>query len=126
MAEAARGKYSSFLKFLLAGGINTGVTYAIYLLFLPALGYRLSYGIAYLTGIVISFFLNKNFVFREDRGLRSILLFPLVYVAQYCFNYAIIWVWVEALKLPTTLAPLVAVALAVPVTYLITHWVFHR
>ena len=126
MRNVSPRECARFFRFILSGCINTGITYLVYLILLPTLNYQISYAIAYTSGIIISFFLNKHFVFKKNRGLRSILLFPIVYIAQYCFNYVIIFIWIEFLKLPEVIAPLAAVALAVPVTYLITRWVFHK
>lgn len=52
------------------------------------------------------------------------LLFPLVYVAQYALGIFIIWFWVKKLLLPEYLAPLAAIAISLPLTYMLTKLVF--
>ncbi|WP_455925526.1 GtrA family protein [Pseudomonas putida] len=115
---------SSFVRFLLSGAFNTAVTYGLYLLLLNVLAYQASYTIAYVTGIVLAFVLNRFFVFQSHRGLTSIILFPTVYLAQYLLNLIVVWLWVDRLHLSDKLAPLAAIALSVPVTYGLSRHVF--
>lgn len=118
---------SRFFRFLISGGVNTCATYAIYLLLLQVLDYKLAYSVAYVFGIVLSFLINRLFVFKTHRGWRSILLFPLVYLAQYLTSVAVIWGWVEVLSLSATVAPLIAIAITIPLTYVLSRFVFsHR
>lgn len=113
-----------FFRFLLTGGFNTGVTYVLYLVVLKFLPYMWSYSVSYICGIVLAFVLSRFFVFKEHRGMRSILFFPLVYVAQYLFGMLVIWFWVKNLQFSQELAPLAAIALSLPLTYFLTKMVF--
>ncbi|BFI96982.1 MAG: GtrA family protein [Rhodanobacter sp.] len=115
---------SRFLRFLVSGGLNTAVTYIIYVALLQILEYRLAYTVAYVVGILLSYSLNRAFVFRSHRGWSSVLLFPFVYLAQYLVSLAIIWIWVGKLGLPKLLAPPVAVLISIPLTYLFSGFVF--
>jgi putative flippase GtrA len=120
-ALAARGR---FLRFLISGGINTVATYATYLALLSIFEYRLAYSIAYVTGIFLSYVFNRTFVFQTHRGWRSVLLFPFVYLTQYMAGLAIVWAWVGQLHLAQSLAPLVAILVTIPLTYLLSRYVF--
>ena len=115
---------SRFLRFVLSGGINTIVTYAIYLILLLIIDYKLAYTAAYVSGIALSYLLNRVFVFRTHRGWSSALLFPLVYLAQYLVGLAAVWVWVGQFGFPEPFAPLVAIAITIPMTYLLSKLVF--
>lgn len=117
---------SRFLRFLLSGGINTGATYAIYLALLHTFDYKAAYTIAYVTGILLSYALNRTFVFRSHRGWSSALLFPLVYVAQYLAGLATVWVWVSMLHFAQSLAPLIAILATIPITYILSRSVFTK
>jgi putative flippase GtrA len=117
-------RFARFFRFILSGGLNTAITYAIYLLLLQQISYQISYTVAYVSGIVISYILNRAFVFRGHRGLRSILLFPLVYVAQYGFGMLILWLWIDMAKLNDKVAPLIVVAVTLPLTYVFSRFVF--
>ena len=117
---------SSFVRFLISGGINTICTYAAYLTLLRFVAYQVAYTIAYVFGIVLAFLINRLFVFKTHRGWRSMVLFPFVYLAQYLASLAVLWVWVEHLHLWKEAAPLVAVLITVPLTFLLSRMVFGR
>ena len=113
-----------FMRFLCTGGINTAVTYVIYLLLLKVFNYQLSYTIAYVTGIAIAYFLNKIFVFTSHQGWKTVMLYPFVYAAQYLFGMFVMWFAVSSLGLNVALAPLVVVVLSIPLTYWLSSFVF--
>ncbi len=116
----------SFTRFLVSGGVNTLLTYGAYLLLLNAFSYRVAYTISYVAGIVLAFVLSRYFVFKSHRGAKSAVLFPLIYVIQYLLSMVIIWVWVDKIGLPTYLAPLTAILITVPITYLLSKALFTR
>lgn len=107
-----------FFRFLVSGGLNTGITYGLYLLLLPLLGYLAAYSTAYVFGIVLSYALNSLFVFRQPINWRSLLRFPLVYVVQLMLTGALLWLFVDVLGIGERIALLAAIALTVPVTFL--------
>lgn len=116
----------SFFRFLLSGGINTALTYAIFLLLLKIFSYTTSFTLAYLTGIVIAYVMNRFFVFNHHQGLKSIILLPFVYLLQYVLSIIILWCWVEKLGLAVRLAPLAAIGITVPVTYIFSKLIFQH
>jgi len=111
---------------LLSGGFNTASTYVIYLALLQFTGYRLAYTISYATGILLSYVINRVFVFRSHRGLASALLFPFVYLIQYLAGLVVLWVWVDKLGFAKAFAPLIAIIATIPLTYLLSRYVFTR
>lgn len=115
---------SSFFRFLLSGGLNTLITYGIYLVLLVILPYQLSYTLAYVSGIFISYGLNRAFVFRSHNGLSSVLLFPLVYLVQYCAGILVLWVSVAKLGIDEVIAPVIVIIVTVPLTFVLTRFVF--
>lgn len=118
---------SSFLRFLISGGVNTATTYALYLALIQVTGYKAAYTIAYVSGIMLAFVINRFFVFQAHRGWRSMLLFPFVYLAQYGVSLAVVWAWVERLHFMKELAPLVAIMITIPLTFVLSRFVFgHR
>ncbi len=115
---------SSFVRFLISGGLNTAVTYITYLALLQATSYKVAYTIAYAFGIVIAFFINRLFVFQTHRGWRSLIMFPFIYLTQYLVSLAVVFAWVEHLGLPVALAPLMAILVTIPLTFLLSRFVF--
>lgn len=121
-ATAERGRA---LRFLASGIVNTLVTYALYLVMLRFMSPRLAYTLVYVVGIALAYTLNRGFVFRTHAGWRSALAMPMIYLLQYLVSLAVIslWVW---LGLPPGLAPLPAIILSMPITYLLTRTSFVR
>lgn len=115
---------SSFARFLISGGVNTAVTYAMYLGLLQVIDYKTAYTIAYVTGIMLAFLINRLFVFRTHRGWRSLVTFPFVYLAQYLVGIAVVWAWVAHFHLPAAAAPLLAIVITVPMTFVLSRLVF--
>lgn len=113
-------------RFLLAGAANTLLTYLLYLVLLNPVGHRWAYGVAYAAGIGLAYVLGRGFVFRRHAGWRSVLLTPLIYLFQFCIGLLIVEVWVTLLGLRPELAPLVAVAATLPLTYVLSRWAFAR
>ncbi|MBF0495323.1 MAG: GtrA family protein [Deltaproteobacteria bacterium] len=108
------------IRFILVGGLNTAITYGIYLLLLLALAYPLAYSGSYVLGIFISYYLNTKFVFKQKPTITKALQFPLVYVVQYLLGVALLYVLVTVWHMDQRLAPVVIVLLTIPVTFLLS------
>ena len=121
---AAKILQMDIARFLVSGGFNTVVTYGLYLLLLNVVSYASSYTIAYAAGILLAYNLNRYFVFKSHQGIKSAALFPLVYLAQYLTSLLILWVWVEKLGWDSRVAPLIAIAITVPITFVLSKYVF--
>lgn len=117
-------KQSRGLRFLLAGGLNTVVTYLMYLALLPVCGSQRSYAIAFASGIVFSYVLGRVFVFKSHQGYRSALMLPLVYLLQYLVGAAVVWAWVDLLSQHAALAPAISIVVTLPLTYFLSKFVF--
>jgi putative flippase GtrA len=106
-----------FYRFIFWGGVNTLAGYLIYaslLLFLP---YLISYSIAFLVSVFISYFLNSKFVFSSELKLSKAIQFPLVYVVQYLLGTICLYLLVQILRVNQLLAPAVIVVLTLPLTF---------
>lgn len=118
-------KAHAFPRFVLSGAFNTAVTYALYLGLLAVFPYWFSYSAAYASGILLAYYLSRHFVFGTSPSGARLLAFPLVYVVQYLLGLALAFLWVDVLHMPATLAPLAALTVTLPVTFVLTRWVFH-
>lgn len=112
------------LRFLASGAVNTLVTWAVYAALLLVLPYRLSYTIAYALGIAIAYLLYRYYVFNRSGGRLGPLWVAAIYLLQYLLGLALVSFWVQVLAAPVVLAPLFAVAVSLPLTYLLNRWVF--
>lgn len=97
---------------------------ALYLLLLSFLSYHLSYAVTYALGLRFAYGLNRLFVFNSHRGARSIVLLPMIYLIQYLIGAAAMHLWIELLGQSEATGPLVAVAITLPVTYMLSKFAF--
>lgn len=114
------------LRFLLAGAANTAATYALYLLLLVWLTPIVAYVTSYVAGIALSYTLNALWVFGVRWTLRGLATFPLVHAVQAAMSIALFHLMVQRLDVPAAYAPLLVVALTVPVTFLLARRVIGR
>jgi putative flippase GtrA len=52
------------------------------------------------------------------------MLFPAVYLVQYLVGLLVVFLWVDLFQLRTALAPLASLIITIPVTFVLTRWVF--
>ncbi|ALC80399.1 MULTISPECIES: GtrA family protein [Bacillus] len=111
-----------FFRFVIVGGINTGTYYLIYLSLLKLAHF--DYMAAHLTGfvisLVISFFLNCFFTFKTKPTLAKFLQFPLTQLFNVIMSSILIYVFVDVFSLSSVIAPIAALFITVPVTYIVT------
>ncbi len=112
-----------FVKFVIAGGINTGITYLIYLFVLLFASYPVAFTVSYVAGIAIAYLLNSLFVFRVRLTLKKILRFPIVYLVQYGLNMGLLYLFIDLAGMAEEIAPLLAIAIVVPITFVMSRFV---
>lgn len=109
-----------FYRFVFWGGVNTlagYLAYAFLLLFLP---YLISYSVAFMFSIFVSYVLNSKFVFNQELELRKAIKYPVVYVNQYVLGAVSLYLLVHFLEISKLVAPLLVVMLTIPVTYFLS------
>ena len=80
----------TFLRFVVVGMVNTVIGYAIIMLLFHLVGltYSLSYFLSYVVGIIISFFLNRQFVFfSRNNKLTEFAKFLIAFGISYGASY---------------------------------------
>lgn len=119
---------AEFIRFVAIGGINTLNYYLIYMLFhhLWKVGYGISHLVAFTLSMIASFFLNSYFTFKVKPTLRKFLQFPLTQVVNFTVTTICIYLLVEQLNVSTTFAPLFAIFIAVPATFIVTSKILKR
>lgn len=116
-------KHKELLLWAVGGGINTLLTYGLYLLLVRVFSYRVAFTASYIIGIIFAYFFNALLVFKSGLSLKKFLQFPLVYVVQYLLSIGLLEVLVQALNVNTTIAPIFVLILVTPVTYLLSRWI---
>lgn len=113
---------AEFIRFIVIGGINTLNYYVVYILFHHVwnINYGVSHVVAFTLSMVASFFLNSYFTFNVKPTLRKFLQFPLTQAVNFTVTTVCIYVLVEQLRVSTAIAPLFAIVIAVPATFIVT------
>lgn len=96
----------------------------LYLALIQTMPYRSAYSISYMSGIALAYALNRYFVFRVKGSLATMAKFPAIYLFQYLLGLGIVSLWGDVLQWPQALAPLAAVVVTVPLTFLISKRLF--
>jgi putative flippase GtrA len=105
-----------FLLYGLNGVVNTVVTYALYVLLVQVIDYRIAVVISYSLGICLSYLLNGAIVFGTYGRFR---LFVVVSLLLMALNLAITWSVAEGLHWPKELAQLPAIAVVFVVGFFV-------
>lgn len=117
---------SEIVRFVLAGGLNTGLTQLFYMALLFLMPYAAAYTLSYAAGIYLAYWLNSCWVFREPLHWKKALQFPVVYLVQYGLGVALLRLLVERLSVPEIVAPLAVVVLLLPVTFIISRLIIKQ
>ena len=110
------------LRFLIAGGINTLLTYLIYLAILPFASYWIAFSISFAIGVVIAYGLNAAFVFRTALSFTKMARFPAIYLLQYAAGLLLLRILVGGFGVDERVAPLINIAVLTPLTFMINRW----
>jgi putative flippase GtrA len=116
----------SFIKFIFMGCLNTALTYILYLGFLIILPYFYSYFFSYCIGIILSYFLNTLFVFKEKVQIKKLFQFPLVYLAQFAVSSVLLYLIVDRLFVNERLALLFVTVVTIPITFLLSRYIIKK
>ena len=68
--------------------------------------------------------LYRFFVFRRKGGRFAAIWVALIYLFQYLLGLLLVNVWVHELREPQLWAPIFAVVISMPLTYVLNWWVF--
>jgi len=116
----ARATLPHVARFAVVGVVNTGVYYVTYLMLGVVLHYLAAHLLAIAISMVVSFLLNCLWTFRTRPTWRKFALFPLTNATNYVVTTAGVVVLVEWLGFGERIAPLLAAAVAIPVTFVLS------
>jgi putative flippase GtrA len=108
------------LRFVVGGGANTLLSYAIYWLLLLWLSYPLAYTISYGAAILTGFAINTLFVFRTRWSWRKLAAFPLLQLLNYLMGLGVVAICIRYIGVDVRLAPVLATVVVLPVNFLLT------
>ncbi|MEU1543569.1 GtrA family protein [Actinacidiphila glaucinigra] len=114
------------IRFGMVGVANTGVYYGLYLLLPLRLPYVAAHVLAFVLGMIGSYFLTTWFTYRTRPSWRTFLLFPLTNVANFVITTGGLYPRVDVLRMGSWFAPLTGSAAAVPVTFVVSRMIMVR
>ena len=114
----------TFPRFLIAGFVNTVLTYVLYLGLLFLMSYVWAYSLTYVIGIGMGYLLNAYWVFHRAPSLGSAVAYPFTYALNFLLGLSMLWLLVEVIHIPEEIAPLLVVVLTAPIMYVVTQSIF--
>ncbi len=109
------------IRFLLVGGLNTGISYLLFLILLFLMGethYQMALALAWLFSSFISFTMQKLFVFQSKGSwLIEYVRCLATWVIAYAINAGILELSVHYAELPPYVAQFFALAFTTILTY---------
>lgn len=124
-AGSVRGLVAGLVRYGLVGFANAATYYGTYLLAHPRAGYLVAHVVGLGTAMVVSFLLNCRFTFRVRPTWTRFLLYPASQVVNILATTVGV-VGLVHLGVDERLAPLVAAALALPVSFLAARFLITR
>ena len=109
--------FKKFLKYFLVGIINTSITYPAFILLSNIIDYTLAIIIIFPLGVLLSYFLNKKFVFTKEKG--NMVVFFIVMTTMFLTNFLTTWILVEFVNIIKEISQGIAICMAFMVHYLL-------
>lgn len=117
-----------FVRFATVGVVSNALLYVAYLLLTVLLGleHKLAMTLVYVSGVVLSFVVNRSWSFGHvGMAHKAFLRYVVVNVIGYLLNLALLLVAVDRLNLPHEGVQAVAIVLVAVCTFLLyRYWVF--
>lgn len=119
------GKKGELIRFALVGSFCAGLQYGMYVIFLNAVGVTavvatlISYGISF----IVNFFLSSFFTFHSNPNAKKGLGFTLSHLINMGLQTGLVAIFKGFI--PHTLALLPALAICVPVNFVLVRFVFN-
>ena len=107
------------LKFLGVGAFTTASTYLLYLVLVRFLDFRLAYVICYGVGMVLNFFLHSGLVFEVTVSLKKAFGYLASHAVLVTTGRIVVKYLVLVLGVPLEVAPLIAIPLMLPISYVV-------
>ena len=97
-------------KYFINGIINTSITYPSFIVLSDIIDYRLAISIIFPLGALLSYFMNKKFVFKKEEG--NLMIFFIVITTMFLTNLSITWILVEFGEISKEISQAVAIFIA--------------
>jgi putative flippase GtrA len=113
---------AEFWRFVIVGVINTCNYYVLFLFLhnIVHFHYMTAHIVSFIISMVGSFYLNSYYTYKTKPTIKKFLQFPLTYVVNISVSSAAIYFFVVSLNINKNISPLLASALAIPFTFIIS------
>lgn len=121
--------FGQFIKFGIVGLSNTIISLGVYYLCLFVhIHYLTAYTAGFLMSVINSFYWNNKYVFRNKKERSLLMIFVKVltsYGVSFLFSMLLISFMVEILKVSSTIAPILKMAITIPLNFVLNKvWAF--
>ena len=121
---------TKFGRFLIVGGINTGLMWLLYLFLVLVIDwhYTVALAVDYVCGILLGYVMNRYWTFASHgRQINSFPRYALTYVVLFFFNLLLLGLLVEMDLLGPVTGQLVAFSVVTVCSFVSqNYWVFRR
>lgn len=118
-----------FIRFLLVGVFNTGLGYCVIFgcMYLAGFSAELSNALGYGVGLIVSYFLNRNFTFKSVQDRRTEMIrFVGVFLIAYAANFIVLTTLIHKLDVHPGISQVVAGVIYVAASYFMNKYYVFR
>lgn len=118
-------RFPEFIRFVMVGVLATALHYGIYFLLQRFINVNIAYTLGYALSFIANFYLTAYFTFGKKPSWSKAFGFGGAHLFNYLLHIGLLntVLW---LGLSKTLAPIPVFAIAIPVNFLLVHFVFKR
>ncbi|GAA1346548.1 GtrA family protein [Falsarthrobacter nasiphocae] len=113
-------RQNQFIRFAMTGVANTAIYYVLYLLLLLVAPYLVAHVVAWVSGMVFSFFANCVFTFKVRPTWGRFLAFLGAPLMTLALSSVLSWLFVDVWGVSDVVGPLLASLVSMPVSFLAT------
>jgi len=108
----------NFIKFVIIGGINTLGSTILAFLFMLFMQANIAYVLSYLLSLVLAYYLNIWFIFKQKPEWIKLIKFCLAYIPNFIINNMTFIIVYNIMGIHEYIALIISVCIGMPVTYL--------
>lgn len=116
-----------FIKFSLVGASNTLITIVAYWIFINLfkMNFLLSNTVAYVLGIVNSYFWNTRWVFKDSNANNTVIKFIIVNIVALAVSNLCIFILVKNMNINVYISQIVAIGFSMVINFVLNKtWTF--
>lgn len=119
----SREKRYEFIRFCVVGVLASGLHYGVYYLLQTRINVNVAYTVGYLISLICNFFLTSYLTFHSSPSIRKALGFGGSHLVNYFIHLSFLNLFLY-LGISKVLAPVLVLAIAVPINFILLRWVF--